>query len=486
MKKLRIFDLLSSIKVIELKRFNRYIKSDSLFASRDFVPLVNFLIKFHPEFVHPSLTLETMYNSLYPGKKFNKRVIISRLSELNRMVENFMLSVKIEKDPGLRTRLLAECLMQRNAYDTLDLLLDKQIHNELNIQKISDRQLYELDQLYMLKGQSLVDREDFIGTGKMLEKNIEIFLIYFLSRLLTMYCGIYNVEMFQISGTSLNILSSYMDNINVDKLVKSLSNSRLSSYMNVLAQVYKLYREKNNDNLYFKVKKELLDKISEFEQIAKFTVFSFLYSYSVQQINNRRKEFINEMYDILTLVINHEAYMKHPGEWMPSMLFREVVLTGLKLNDTEGVKKFIDNNTVKLSPYNRELLSMYSNAKIFIHKKQFDKALYIYDMCPKRIPILDLDIRIEKLVCLYELEYFDRLTAEITKNRNFLNNKDTMTVFQKNTVNLFNNCIELLYNYRRGKIRQDKLKIEKILKSKENLTYREWIAEKLDSIIKAK
>ena len=107
-------------------------------------------------------------------------------------------------------------------------------------------------------------------------------------------------------------------------------------------------------------------------------------------------------------------------------------------------------------------------------------------MCPKRIPILDLDIRIEKLVCLYELEYFDRLTAEITKNRNFLNNKDTMTVFQKNTVNLFNNCIELLYNYRRGKIRQDKLKIEKILKSKENLTYREWIAEKLDSIIKAK
>jgi hypothetical protein len=78
MKKLRIFDLLSSIEPIELKRFRKYIKSDSVYVSRDYTPLVEHLLVYYPEFSDKELSLEGMYDSLYPGMKFNNRVIISR------------------------------------------------------------------------------------------------------------------------------------------------------------------------------------------------------------------------------------------------------------------------------------------------------------------------------------------------------------------------------------------------------------------------
>ncbi|HWA07527.1 MAG TPA: hypothetical protein VG961_13320, partial [Ignavibacteria bacterium] len=178
MKKLRIFDLLSSIQPIELKRFHKYMQSDSLFNSRDYIPLVETLLRFYPDFSDKELSMELLYSSLYPGKKYNNRVIISRLSELNRMTENFILTMKLEQDATLRSRVLGEALMHRKAYETFDLLIARTINNEMNIQKISERQLFELDQLLMLKGQCLVEREKFVETHELLEENIEVFLIY--------------------------------------------------------------------------------------------------------------------------------------------------------------------------------------------------------------------------------------------------------------------------------------------------------------------
>nr|HMT11804.1 hypothetical protein [Ignavibacteria bacterium] len=219
MKKLRIFDLLTAIQPIELKRYHRYMKADSTFLSRDYIPLVEHLLKFYPDFKNSALSMESMYNALYPGKKYNSRVIISRLSELNRMTENFLLSVEMNKDLTVRNRILTEILMERKSYESFDLLMEKLLNREINLNKISERQLFEVDQLLMIKGQSMIMREKFAETNSLLQQNIETFLIYVITRLLTMYCGIRNIENFQISGTPIKSLDMYMKSIDVESLV---------------------------------------------------------------------------------------------------------------------------------------------------------------------------------------------------------------------------------------------------------------------------
>ena len=482
MKKLRIFDLLSSIQPIELKRFHKYIQSDSLFNSRDYIPLVDILLKYYPDFSNKELTLELMYASLYPGKKYNHRVIISRLSELNRMTENFMLTIKLEQDHALRNRILSEALMHRKAYDTFDLLMARIVNSEKNLNKISERQLFELDQLLMIKGQCLVDREKFVETHELLEENIEVYLIYIISRLLTMYCAIKNIENFQIAGTSIKTLDMLMKNIDIEGLAKTLKNNRLSAYMRVMLEIYKLYDKKTNDKIYFKAKKEFLENIDVFEQISKFTVFSFLYSYTITQINMRRTEFTKEVYDILKLIIRHDAYRKAGNEYMPSMLFREIVLTGLKQNDHIGTLKFITDYTDSLAPQYRETLKTYSKGKMNMHNKVYSKALRYYDECPKNITIINLDMKIDTLVCLYELGSIDRFNSELAKNMNLLKNNKGMTLFQRKSFKLFNELLIKLIKLKLEPSALKKVELIKEVQSKKILHYKEWILSKLENI----
>lgn len=475
MKKLRIFDLLSSIEPIELKRFRKYIKSDSVYVSRDYTPLVEHLLVYYPEFSDKELSLEGMYDSLYPGMKFNNRVIISRLSELNKMTENFMLSLKLNKDSGLRNKLLAEVLMERKAYDHFDNLIAKLIDEEENVKKISERQLYDLDKILMLKGQCLLDREKFVETHGLLEKNIEIFLIYIITRLLTMYCGIKNIENFQIAGTSLVQLEAYMKNIDLEGLVHSLGHNKLSAYMKVMVVIYKLYDNKTNDPLYFEAKKNLLENIDSFEQISKFTVFSFLYSYTVQQINMRRTEFNAEIYDLLKHIIKYNAYMKAGHESMPSMLYREFIITALKQDDIKGAERFIAEYTATLAPENRKTLEDYSLGKIKMHLKDFSGALLCYEKCPRNIQILNLDMRIDRMVSLYELGYLDKFTGEIRKNRTLLKNNTHITVFQQSSFKTYNDIMERLLELKLNPDENTKAKLLEDVKETQILHYKEWI-----------
>ncbi|HRJ86808.1 MAG TPA: hypothetical protein PK753_14130 [Ignavibacteria bacterium] len=477
MKKLRIFELLSAIEPIELKRFHRYIKSDSVYASRDYLPLVEHLMEYYPEFRNEKLTLESMYGSLYPGKKFNNRVIISRISELNRMVENFLLSMKLNKNHALRSKLVAEMLMDRRAFTNFDNLLGKMINIEKNVKKISERQLYDLDLMLMLKGQSLLDREMFVETHELLEENIEVFLIYVVTRILTMYCAIKNIENFQIAGNSILQLESYMKNIDLENLVKSLGHNKLSAYMKVMVQVYRLYDSKTNDQLYFKAKKELLENIDVFEQISKFTIFSFLYSYAVQQINMRRVEFNAEIYDILKLIIKHRAYMKAENEYMPSMLFREFVITALKQKDTRGAERFIADYAETLAPENRKTLREYSSGKIMMHQKKYSGALMHYAGTPGNIQILNLDMKIDRLVCLYELGNFDKFREDISKNKTLLKNNKHITEFQRSSFKAYIEIMERLIGLRLKPDKKAKLKLIKDTEKKKILHYKEWILQ---------
>lgn len=482
MKKLRIFDLLSSIQPIELKRFHKYMQSDSLFNSRDYIPLVETLLRFYPDFSDKELSMELLYSSLYPGKKYNNRVIISRLSELNRMTENFILTIKLEQDATLRSRVLGEALMHRKAYETFDLLIARTINNEMNIQKISERQLFELDQLLMLKGQCLVEREKFVETHELLEENIEVFLIYIMTRLLTMYCAAKNIENFQIAGTSVKTLGAMMKNIDIAGLVKSLKDNRLSAYMKVMLQIYRLYEKKVNDELYFRAKKEFLANIGEFEQISRFTVFSFLYSYTVTQINNRRTEFVNEIYDLLKLIIRYDAYRKASNEYMPTMLFREMVLTGLKQNDIKRTERFISDYTGSLAPGYKVTMNKYSLGKIYMHNRHYSKALKCYDECPRNISILNLDMRIDSLVCLYELGLVDRYKEEISRNNTLLAGSKSITEFQRKSFKVFNGIMEKLLELKINHDKGSKSKLLKEVSSRKILHYKEWILKKINEI----
>lgn len=482
MKKLKIFTLLSSIQTIELKRYIRYIKSDSVFESRDYLPLAEHLLKFYPDFNSKLLTLGSMYNSLYPEKIFNKRVIISRLSELNRITENFLLSIRINKNSALRDKLLAEELMHRKIYESFEHLIDKLIKKEKYNSKISEKQLYDLDWMMMIKGEYLTNREKFPEIHELLGENITVFFNYLVIRLLTMYCAMRSIGNFQVTGTSAKILDSFMRQINFENIIKSNSDSRLAGYMNVMLHIYKLYGKKSNDKEYYKAKMAFLENIHSYEQNTKFTIFSLLYSYVILQKNKGRYDFVKEIYDLLKLIIKYNGYLRTGNEYIPNMLYREYIFSALKQKDVKGAEKFIENYTENLAPEYRETVKQYSIGKIKMHLKDFTAVLKIYDSCPSNLPILNLDIRIDKLVALYELGHIYEFINELNKNKSILKSNKKITAYQYSSFKIYNTLMEKLVKL---KLKPDTAAKNKLLTETGKLKimhYKDWIIKQINLI----
>jgi len=480
MKKLRIFGLLSSIRSIELKRFQKYIRSDSLYTSRDYEPLTNHLLKYYPDFTDKELTLESMYNSLYPGKKYNQRVIISRLSELNKITENFLLSRRLENKQFTRSMLLAEELMERKEFDTFELVINKLLKDKRNRKSISEQHLYELDQLLMIKGNSYMMREEYNDSPMFLRDHIEIFITYFLSRLFSMYGFVKNLEEFQQPGNSLEYLEEYMQKIDLENITKIVSNSKHSVYLDIIFNVHKLNMTKNDDELYYNCKDKFYRYIDYFDTSAKFIIFNFFYTYCIYQVNVKKNNFINEMYELLKNVIKHRSYSMNPKDYMPSMLFRETVITGIKLKDHSGVNNFIKNYSDQLAPEYKDTMLNFSLGKLKLAEKKYAEALKAYKKCAKNILIITIDVNMDMLICYYELGLNEDIRESLQKNFALLRSPVIIPDIHRGLYEKFIEVFNQLYNL---KINPDKTKLSALLnevEKLERLNYRKWIINKLE------
>ena len=483
MKKLKIFGLLSSIRSIELKRFEKYIESDSHYSSRNYKPLSDYLLKFYPDFSSKELTLEAMYDTLYPGKKFNHRVIISRLSELNRMVENFLLSRRLENNNYIRSRLLAEELMERKEFDTFDLVINKMIKEKHEKPELSEQYLYELDQLMMIRGSSCMLREEFSDASLILKDHIEIFIIYFLSRLFSMYGFIRNLEEFQLPGDSLKYLEQYMKNIDFENMTKIVSKANHSVYIDIIFKVHKLNMSGFDDELYFECKEKFYRNISLFDTYGKFIIFNFLYIYCIHQINTKRCEFDKEIYELLNNIILHRSYSIKPKDHMPSMLFRETVITGLKLKDHSGINKFIKNYSGELAPEYKNTVVNFCLGKLRLSEKKYYQAITLYNKCPKNILIITIDIKMDLLMCYYELGLIEEIGEEMQKNHSFLNSPVVIPDVHRILYEKFILTFEKLFNLF---LKPDNEKIDNLIKEINGFTvlnYKNWLLKKLEKLL---
>ena len=73
MKKIKLFELISTFDKVEWKRFGKFLNSPYHNSGRDFDTLYRLLHKYFPELNEKKLNNEYVYSKLYPGHKFDKK-----------------------------------------------------------------------------------------------------------------------------------------------------------------------------------------------------------------------------------------------------------------------------------------------------------------------------------------------------------------------------------------------------------------------------
>ncbi|HMT10726.1 MAG TPA: hypothetical protein PKA39_03785, partial [Ignavibacteria bacterium] len=90
MKENKLFRLLRSLSAEEWNAFEKFIESPYFNNGRNFLPLFRYLKVSILKKGKESFEAEVIYDKLYPGKKFNKSVVNTIVSNFTKLTENFL------------------------------------------------------------------------------------------------------------------------------------------------------------------------------------------------------------------------------------------------------------------------------------------------------------------------------------------------------------------------------------------------------------
>lgn len=114
MQQPKLYQLLSTFSVKELRAFRLFLQSPYFNKSKVLLDLFDVIKKHHPLFSTTKLDKAKIYQKLERPAPFNEKFITDRFSDLNKLVEEFMAIHFVRKDPRLRHQAFRRSLNLRH------------------------------------------------------------------------------------------------------------------------------------------------------------------------------------------------------------------------------------------------------------------------------------------------------------------------------------------------------------------------------------
>lgn len=484
MKKIRIFELLGSFSKEELHDFGTQCSDTDHTSGRDYSLLIKALSEYYPEFNNKIISLEKLYKESYPGRNFNKRVIISRLSELTKLAEEFLVIKRIRTNSYRKNILLAEELVERKLFNQGKLLLNK-LTQEITSKRIpGNEDLYSLDSYTMLLGSLYQQESNYKEVANILNDNLCIFFIFAVTRLLDMQSGLINIHDFHNYNTDKTTTLRLVRLVNYPSVIKELKrkNDPRALLIELFYYGFLASTGKHKEKAYKKLKKLFYSNTNNLDKQTRYYILSKLYHYAVSRINKGDYEFRKETYQILKTTITTDSASEHDGDYLSVFLYREFILSGLNQKKYSEIEEFITTYSEKLPPDQVEGMKHFATGKLHYFKKEFQKSLdHLLYANPNSL-IVKIDAKTTILVLYYELERFEDAYLAADALKHFIKTNPGIVKLQKRSSLLFLQAFNKLL---RLKFKPDSFRLEKLKKFIEGspgINFPNWLREKVSKL----
>ena len=486
MKQLKIYSLMRAVKAEEIEDYNNFVKSAGSKKSRTYMPLVKYLFKFYPGFRSEELNLNALYRTLYPGKTFRDRVIISRLSELNKITEDYLISKSLEKDLFTRNYLLLEELRERKELGLFNMKIDKYLTDLRQKNKLSQKSLYETNQLLILKGKEIYELSDNKNLVSHINRNLEIFTCYAMSYVLSLTSEVTNKGYFYKTDPDFRIFNIILENNNFRNIVEQIKdiNPQYSIYMELCYLSYMFNVNFPNDKYYFEFIEQFNRNIDKFDHSTRFQLFTYLYSYCIRKINSGKQGFKRDLYYLLKDIIKYKAYSPNEVSYMPEQLFRELVIIGIEEEDYDGLDRFINNSRNLINPEYFTYFKNYSRGMSEFHKNNYDKSINYLSKARSEYSMIEIDIRKTLLKSYYELNMIEEASGLINNNKRYLKAGRVLQDEQKIILQNLNDAFIILFKHKDNRIKREIIYTKNDIKNSPDLEDKEWFLAKLEELLK--
>lgn len=474
----KVVEILRTFDKETLKRLELFITSPFFNTKKEMVLLIKYLLKFAPNFDNEAkLNRMLVYRKVFPNKRYSRDKIQRIIKALTQLIEQFIAHDAFSKDKINQKRNVLKYYSKQK--------LPKFFSQEqADLQALLEEKAVKNEQDYFNMYRLAKDNFIFDSNNNLLEvnryANIEqainlMEIIYILS----------NLKLLSHMFSYKTVVKEELELSGIDWILAQVRSERFKEIelINAYYNAVMFLKDQNNEENFQNVKAILkTDKLKTQEEEEKL-LFDLVINYCALQINAGKLEYYHELFNLYQIALRKDI-LYVDGYLFPNTV-KNIVTTGLRLNELEWTENFLNDYKHKLNPEHQEDIYNYNMAHVLFYKKEYDKALEYLEEAHYKDTFFKTDAKKLKVKIFYEQDEIRLLDSYIEQfymanyRNNLVSEKHLET--NRNFILLLKQLINLPTS--------DKEKLKKLrtkMEQTEKVAERLWLTAKINEKLIAK
>lgn len=469
MKGTKLIIELSTLSKVELNAFGRYVASPFFNANDTCVRFLNILERYYPEFENKAVHREKIFKKLFPKQKYNEQQLRYAMTDLTRLLEDFMAYQEYSIDESTKKHHLVHALSKRklkkyagqHQRQAVDALMKSQIwdHEFYHHLQIAAEDTYHLSATTDVRSldsdlQNLSDNLDKAYLAKKLKFASEA------------------INRMNILGLKydLDFLPFILD------YLKKHPNTDVPPVA-VYHQVLLTLMEAENEGHYQNLKAILKKNVNRFTIDEMKDTWGLAQNYCIRKINTGHSGYLRELFENYQFLLEKEIIIENG--FLAQFDFKNIVTIALRLKELDWAEVFIEKYSRLLESTYRLNAISYNRARIYYGREQYKEALRQLLAVEFTDVYYHLDSKVLLLKIYYELDDYEPLLSLIDTVRVYLRRNKQISDYQKLIYSNFNRFLKKLTRKKLGSKKPIK-EIEKEMDSVKQIADLNWLKEKLE------
>lgn len=418
---------LTTLSRKEMTRFAEFAASPYFNKHRQVLGLASYLSEIYPDFSERRCNRETIFKRLSPELPHQQAQLAIIFTYTLRLFEQFLIVESLSEDGRLEDKTLYFSQLRKRNLTNL-LKTDWEASGGKRLFEVGDQAsktvtFYEKKIRIAAEQDAISLRLGRTETHFLEEKQGHLDAFYLMESLRDACERTQRYRLLKTLPPAFSFL---------EKMLETLGELPDQNYQNPAVKVYhQLYKllKGNALQLYPICKATIQENEAYFDREELQNLYNYLQNFCIQQINNGHEQFLAEVFKLYQLQLDRQLLVVDGV--LPEWHFKNIVTTGLRLDERNWVRDFIEKYRTKLADSVAENAYSYNLAVWFYHVGKPNEVLPLLLQVEYTDLRYNLDAKSLLLRTYFDLEEEEALLAHAEAFSQFVKRNKSLTDFQK-------------------------------------------------------
>lgn len=482
-------EIIKTLSDTEKKEFGQFLKSAYFNSNKNLTKLFALIGKNLDTIDSDKITEEFLYSKLYPGKKFSYGIMKNMMSELSGLAEKFLVinSVNTGIDSVSQKLILLKEYDKRNldsyflrSYDKLEKYL-----GSIKIHEDYFRDYFAADEVLRSFHLNRSGVNQFASATLKGTENTFLLLISVLSDEFIINLS---VEHGANRKPEYDIIKEFITSVDLNALVSSVENSKLKNKEEILIKLKTIslfVNPEGSKDVYFHLKDAIFRNYRKYSNLMLYTmIVNTILQYAEMRSSAGSPEFFEEKYRVLKKMFSFVKFNSEGVGHVYLSVYLDVVLTGIKLGETDYASEFAEKFRKDVDPSVRDLAYHLAAAYIHASKRNYEACLLELAKVDQADFHIKLRTKFLYLKCFYELKMYEQGLSMVDSFKKFI--AETKELHPDFRQILRDNCKSYYELFRISSSPQnytlEKLGKQAVFVKNSKISSKEWHLKKLEEL----